>query len=180
MFILDPFNNCGAPRKCRSTPVSSITHVSVSKNKFIKFSLLIQCMLPACNEYGRICRQNFGIRQFDQPAKWVLLLLLCAMTACSEPETHVVKINLVNDLGIQAQLALCKDVLHCGSISDRWMPKQINAKAAETVIVSNEEMTVFKVTTKLNGKSDVRCLRVRIDRSSQADHNLLLSSATDC
>jgi hypothetical protein len=113
-------------------------------------------------------------------ARWCLLLSCCAMTACSEPETHVAKINLVNDLGTSAQLALCKDVLHCESISDRWTPKQIDAKAAETVVVSNEETTVFKVTTERNGKPDVRCLRVRIDRSGKGDQNLPLSSATGC
>ena len=113
-------------------------------------------------------------------ARWCLLLSVCAMVACSKPETHVAKINLVNDLGTPAQLALCKDVLHCESISDRWTPKQIDAKTAETVIVSNEEMTVFKVTTEQNGKADARCLRIRIDRSNKTDHNLPLSSATGC
>jgi hypothetical protein len=77
-------------------------------------------------------------------------------------------------------VALCKDVLHCEAISDLWTPKQIDAKDVESVVVSNEEMTVFKVTTEQNGKPDVRCLRVRIDRSSKGEHNLLLSSATGC
>ena len=102
------------------------------------------------------------------------------MTACSEPESHVAKIILVNDLGTPAQLALCKDVLHCESISDLWTPKQIDAKGVEPVVVSNEDMTVFKVTTEQNGKADARCLRIRIDRSNKTDHNLPLSSATGC
>ena len=113
-------------------------------------------------------------------ARWCLLLSVCAMVACSKPETHVAKINLVNDLGTRAQVALCKDVLHCEAISDLWTPKQIDAKDVESVVVSNEEMTVFKVTTEQNGKADARCLRIRIDRSNKTDHNLPLSSATDC
>jgi hypothetical protein len=154
MLILDLLNNCGAVRKRHS-------------------------ILASSSECGRVCRQSFRT-SIDQAAKWCFLLSLCAVTACSKPETHVAKIDLVNDLGTQAQVALCKDVLHCEAISDLWTPKQIDAKDVESVVVSNEEMTVFKVTTEQNGKPDVRCLRVRIDRSSKGEHNLLLSSATGC
>jgi hypothetical protein len=109
------------------------------------------------------------------------LLPLCAVTACSEPEAHVAKINLVNDLGSPAVLDLCKDVVHCEAISDLWTPAKINAKDTRTFVVSNEEMTVFKVSTENNGKPDVRCLRVRIDKALKAAHNNLnLSSATGC
>ena len=108
------------------------------------------------------------------------LLPLCILTACSEPETHVAQVNLVNDLGIRAELALCKDDVHCGAISDLWTPKQINAKETSSITVSNEETTVFKVSTIKNGQADVRCLRIRIDKSLKTPADLLLSSATNC
>jgi len=104
------------------------------------------------------------------------------VTACSEPEAHVAKINLINDLGTTAQLDLCMDDVHCKAISDLWTPTTINAKGTHTFVVSNEETTVFKVSSsEINGKADVRCLRVRIDKSLKTAHNnLLLSSATGC
>jgi hypothetical protein len=108
------------------------------------------------------------------------LLPLYIMTACSEPESHVSKINLINDLGSQAELSLCKDDLHCGSISEQWTPKKINAKDHQSFAVSNEETTVFRVSSEINGKANVRCLRIRLDGSVKNSHDLLLSSATDC
>ena len=109
------------------------------------------------------------------------LLPLYMVTACSEPEAHVAKINLINDLGSPAQLDLCKDDVHCEAISDLWAPTKINAKDTHTLVVSNEETTVFKVSSVSNGKTVVRCLRVRIDKSLKSAHNnLLLSSATGC
>jgi hypothetical protein len=109
------------------------------------------------------------------------LLPLFVVTACSQPEAHVAKINLINDLGSPAELDLCKDVVHCDAISDLWTPTKINAEDTHTFVVSNEEMTVFKVSTEINGKADVRCLRVRIDKALEDAHNnLRLSSATGC
>jgi len=109
------------------------------------------------------------------------LLPLCIVAACSEPEAHVAKINLINDLGSPAVVDLCKDDVHCGAISDLWTPAKINSKDTHTFVVSNEETTVFKVSSEINGKPDVRCLRVRIGKSLESAHNnLLLSSATGC
>jgi len=109
------------------------------------------------------------------------LLPLCIVTACSEPEAHVARINLINDLGSPAVLDLCKDDVHCDAISDLWTPTTINAKDSHTFVVSNEQTTVFKVSSEINGKTDVRCLRVRIDKSLKTAHNNLhLSSATSC
>jgi hypothetical protein len=109
------------------------------------------------------------------------LLPLYMVTACSEPETHVAKINVINDLGTRAQLDLCKDDVHCDATSDLWTPTTIEAKEAHTFVVSNEQTTVFEVSFVVNGKASVRCLRVRIDKSLKTDHNnLLLSSATGC
>lgn len=108
------------------------------------------------------------------------LLPLYIMTACSEPKSHVSKINLINDLGSQAELSLCKDDLHCGSISEQWTPKKINAKDNQSFAVSNEETTVFKVSYEINGKVNVRCLRIRLDESLKATHDLHLSSAAAC
>ena len=108
------------------------------------------------------------------------LLPLCIMSAC-EPEAHVAKINLINDLGRPAALDLCKDIVHCSAISDLWPPAKIKANETHTFVVSNEETTVFKVSTEADGKTEVRCLRVRIDKTLKADHNNLnLSSATGC
>lgn len=109
------------------------------------------------------------------------LLPLCMVAACSEPEAHIAKINLINDLGSPAVLDLCKDDVHCDAISDLWTPTRINEKDSHTFVVSNEETTVFKVSSEINGKTDVRCLRVRIDKSLKTAHNnLRLSSATSC
>ena len=94
------------------------------------------------------------------------------LAACSQPEAHVSNINLINDLGVQAELALCKDDVHCDAISDLWTPKQINAKEKESFIVSNEETTVFKVSSEINGKPSVRCLRVRIKEPSEPPDSL--------
>jgi hypothetical protein len=108
------------------------------------------------------------------------LLPICMMSACSDPERHILTINLKNDLGKQAELSLCKDVLHCGSVSDQWTPKQIGAQAALSFTVSSEAATVFKVSYENNGKTEVRCLRIRWDESRKPSHDLLLSSATAC
>lgn len=108
------------------------------------------------------------------------LLPLCGISACS-PQAHVAKINLINDLGRPAVLDLCKDVVHCSAISDLWPPAKISANETHTFVVSNEETTVFKVSTQTDGKTDARCLRVRIDKTLKAEHNNLhLSAATDC
>ncbi len=108
------------------------------------------------------------------------LLQLSTMTACSEPKSHVAKINLINDLGTEAELSLCKDDVHCESISELWPPTKIAAKETRSITVSNEEITVFKVSSEINGKAGARCLRVRLDESQNPLHNLLLSSAGDC
>ena len=108
------------------------------------------------------------------------LLPLYLMTACSEPETHILKINITNDLGSPAELALCKDDFHCISLSDQWTAKKINANDTESFVMSTEAVTVFKVSTEINGKTNARCLRVRFDKSLKASPNLFLSSATDC
>ena len=102
------------------------------------------------------------------------------ITACSEPESHISNIKLINDLGRQAILDLCKDELHCESISNEWVQKRINDKDTESFVVSNEKATVFKVSSEINGKTNVRCLRIRLDKSIKTSRELLLSSATDC
>ncbi len=110
----------------------------------------------------------------------LVMLPLCVMTACSEPETHILKINVTNDLGSPAKLALCEDYLHCITTSDQWTEKMIGANDTESFVMSTEAATVFKVTTETNGKTDARCLRVRFDKSLKASPNLRLSSATGC
>lgn len=110
----------------------------------------------------------------------LVLLPICMMSACSDPEQHILKINLINDLGTQAELSLCKDDLHCGSVSDQWTPKQIGAQATQSFTVSSEATTVFKVTYEISGKTEVRCLRIRWDESHKPAHDLLLSSAAAC
>ncbi|HUW76894.1 MAG TPA: hypothetical protein VMV70_09455 [Gallionella sp.] len=107
------------------------------------------------------------------------LLPLCMMAACAKPD--VAKINLINDLGRPAKLDLCKDDVHCDAISDLWTPTKLNAMETHTFVVSNEEMTVFKISTVVDGKSEERCLRVTVNRALKADHNNVhLSSATGC
>jgi hypothetical protein len=108
------------------------------------------------------------------------LLPLYIFTACSEPESHISVIKIINDLGSQSTLDLCKDELHCESISNEWTQKKINNKDTGTFVLSNEKATVFKVSSQINGKTDVRCLRIRLDRSLKTSRDLLLSSATDC
>ena len=108
------------------------------------------------------------------------ILSLYIITACSEPESHISNIKLINDLGSQATLDLCKDELHCESISNEWVQKKINNNDIESFVVSNEEITVFKVSSEINGKTNVRCLRIRLDKSIKTSRDLLLSSATDC
>ncbi len=110
----------------------------------------------------------------------LVLLPACIMTACSEPETHIAKINLVNDLGSQVQLEMCKDDLHCASISELWPAKTLAAKESRSFVVSTEELTVFKVSYSSNGKASVRCLRVRPDKSLKAAYEVLLSTASGC
>ena len=105
---------------------------------------------------------------------------LYMITACSEPESHISNIKLINDLGSQATLDLCKDNLHCESISNEWVQKKINNNDIESFVVSNEEITVFKVSSEINGKTNVRCLRIRLDKSIKTSRELLLSSATNC
>jgi hypothetical protein len=83
-------------------------------------------------------------------------------------------------LGSQATLDLCKDELHCESISNEWTQKKINDNDTESFVVSNEKATVFKVSSDINGKTNVRCLRIRLDKSIKTTRELLLSSATDC
>ena len=110
----------------------------------------------------------------------LVLLPICMMSACSDPERHILKINLINDLGRQAELSLCKDDLHCGSVSDQWTPKQIGAQATLSFAVSSEAATVFKVSYENNGKTEARCLRIRWDESRKPTHDMLLSSAAAC
>ncbi|MGB7596322.1 MAG: hypothetical protein WBM09_02030, partial [Gallionella sp.] len=47
------------------------------------------------------------------------LLAICVVTAC-QPQSHVARINLINDLGSPAKIELCKDDVHCEAISDLW------------------------------------------------------------
>jgi len=108
----------------------------------------------------------------------IALLLPCLLVACSEPETHIATINLVNDLGSQAQLEMCKDDLHCASISELWPAKTLAAKEGRSFVVSTEETTVFKVTYSSDGKASVRCLRVRPAKSHPVD--VPLSAAAGC
>jgi hypothetical protein len=108
------------------------------------------------------------------------LLLPLMMTACSEPETHIAKINLINDLGSQVRLELCKDDLHCQSISELWPAKTMAANESRSFVVSTEETTVFKVSYSSDGKPGVRCLRVRRDKSLKIPVDLPLSTAAGC
>jgi hypothetical protein len=108
------------------------------------------------------------------------VLPLCMLTACSEPESHVQNIKLTNDLGSDATLQLCKDDLHCGSTSDLWPAKAIKEKDILTIAVSNEQTTVFKVTSVIDGQTVARCLRVRLDKPLKTSPVLPLSSATGC
>lgn len=108
------------------------------------------------------------------------VLLSWMMTACSEPEAHIAKIRLINDLGSPVQLELCKDDLHCQSISDLWPAKTLAANEAQSLVVSTEEMTVFKVTHSDHGKAGVRCLRVRPAKPPAAAPDVLLSTAAGC
>lgn len=111
---------------------------------------------------------------------WLAILSLYIITACTEPESHISSINLTNDLGSQATLDLCKDELHCESISNEWIQKKINNNDTESFVVSNEDVTVFKVTSEINGKTNVRCLRIRSDKITKTSRKVLLSSATEC
>ena len=108
------------------------------------------------------------------------LVLLSLMTACSGPETHILKINVTNDLGSPAKLALCEDYLHCITISDQWTEKEIGAHDTESFVMSTEAATVFRVSSEINGKARVNCLRVKFDKSLKASPNLFLSAATGC
>jgi hypothetical protein len=118
------------------------------------------------------------ILQFIQTC--LAILSLYVVTACSEPASHISNVSLINDLGSQATLDLCKDDLHCESISNEWRQKKINIKDTESFVVSNEGTTVFKVSSEINGKVNVRCLRIPLDKSIKASRELLLSSATEC
>ncbi len=111
---------------------------------------------------------------------YLAIFSLYMITACSEPESHISNIKLINDLGSQATLDLCKDDLHCASISNEWRQKKINDRDTESFVVSNEGTTVFKVSSEINGTINVRCLRIPLDKSIKTSHELLLSSATDC
>lgn len=108
------------------------------------------------------------------------VLPLFVMTACSEPETHILKINMTNDLGSPAKLALCEDYLHCITTSDQWTEKEIGANDTESFVMSTEAVTVFRVSAEINGTTKVSCLRVKFDKSLKASPSLLLSAATDC
>lgn len=108
------------------------------------------------------------------------LVLLSLMTACSEPETHILKVNVTNDLGSPAKLALCEDYLHCITISDQWTEKNISANDTESFVMSTEAVTVFRVSAEINGKARVSCLRVKFDKSLKAAPKLFLSAATNC
>lgn len=108
------------------------------------------------------------------------LLLPWMMTACSEPETHIAKIRLINDLGSEARLEMCKDDLHCQSISDLWPAKTLAATDAQSFVVSTEETTVFKVSYSSNGRPSVRCLRVRPPKPPAAVQDVPLSTAAGC
>ena len=111
---------------------------------------------------------------------YLAMLSLYLITACSEPESHISNIKIINDLGSQVTLDLCKDELHCVSISNEWIQKKINNNDTESFVLSNEKETVFKVSSEINGKTNVRCLRIRLDKLIKASRELLLSSATDC
>jgi hypothetical protein len=108
------------------------------------------------------------------------LLLPCMLADCSEPETHVATINLINDLGSQVRLELCKDNLHCASISELWPAKTLAAKESRSFVVSTEETTVFKVSYSSDGKPSVGCLRVRPAKSMKLPVDLPLSTAAGC
>lgn len=108
------------------------------------------------------------------------LLLPCMIAGCSEPEAHITQINLFNDLGSEARLEMCKDDLHCASISDLWPAKTLAANEAQSFVVSTEETTVFKVSYSDHGKAGVRCLRVRPPKPPAAAPDVPLSTANGC
>lgn len=108
------------------------------------------------------------------------LILLPLMTACSEPDPHISKINLINDLGKPADVHLCKDYLHCESLSHMWPSITVGIDETKKIVVSNEVISVYRVSTKINGKSKTQCLRVKLDKSIQGYQNITLSTAIDC
>lgn len=110
----------------------------------------------------------------------MVLMPLYAMTACSEKDGHIAKINLVNDLGKPVEISLCDDFLRCEFISRTWPAKTIGIKDTQAVTVSNEVASVFRVSSKTDEKTNVQCLRVQLNKSVSGYQNILLSSAKDC
>jgi hypothetical protein len=105
-----------------------------------------------------------------------LTCLALLLAACSEPATHISHVNMVNDLGVPVELALCDDYLHCESISRMWPAMNIGVKKTQPITVSNEVKSVFRVTSK----NEVRCLRVKLNESAKGYQDVLLSSAQGC
>lgn len=112
----------------------------------------------------------------------LLLPPLFLMSACNyyADDADISKINLKNDLGKPAEIALCKGDPHCEAIEEIWPQKMIGLGATKTITVSKGVKMIFHVSTEIEGKSKVSCLRVPVVRPIPAIREVLLSSATEC
>lgn len=106
------------------------------------------------------------------------LMLLPVMTACSRPEEHIAKINLINDLGKAVEISLCDDYMHCESLSRMWPPRKIDIGQTQPLTISNELISVYRLSAKSDTKN--RCLRVRPNKKAGGAQEIRLSSAQDC
>jgi len=110
----------------------------------------------------------------------ICLILLPLMTACSKPDPHISNINLINDLGKSAEINLCKDYLHCESLSHMWPSITIGINATKELTISNEVISIYRISTNTNGKAKEQCLRVKLDKSIQGYQDIALSTASNC
>ena len=108
------------------------------------------------------------------------LILMFAVTACSKPAEHISHLNMVNDLGNPAEVALCDDYLHCASLSRMWPQISLGINKSQPITVSNEAKSVFRVTSRNGEQPVVRCLRVQLDNSAKGFQDIPLSSAQGC
>ena len=112
----------------------------------------------------------------------LILLQPCMMTACSNSaeDSDVSKINLINDVGRPVEVNLCKGDPHCESLEKLWHPMQLGINESKAVTVSNQVRTIFRVSSEINGKPSVTCLRLRLDKAQKTSQDVLLSTAADC
>ena len=113
--------------------------------------------------------------------KYLLLPLLFMLTACDySEETDISRINLINDLGENVKISLCKGDPHCVSLEEIWVPKILFAHKTLSTTVTNDKKTIYRVSYELDGKINERCLRLHLDNPHKATQDVLLSSATSC